>query len=154
MYQSIKPVKLRIPNTMEGSEKVLLPVFTKRKSIGEDVNNILEMTVDQHEGDGIKREGFSSLCPIKTGIWGPTWGAVLWSAFHNDNKHDGDQPDQCGAAGHWFCTRSLTSRIYCVSLERWDQSHTVWFLCIFTEQLQDAWSIGTSIGPRAKVPLG
>lgn len=46
---------------MEGrSEKVLLPGFTKKKSIAEDVNDILEMTVDQCEGDGIKRPDFSS----------------------------------------------------------------------------------------------
>lgn len=61
MYQSIKPTKLGIPNLLEGrSEKVLLPGFTKRKSRAEDINDILEMTMGQHEGDGIKRLDFSS----------------------------------------------------------------------------------------------
>lgn len=45
---------------MEGrSEKVLLLGFSKRESVAEEVNDILEMTVDQHEGDGIKRPDFS-----------------------------------------------------------------------------------------------
>ena len=63
MYQSIKPIKLSIRDLVEGrSEKVLLPGFTKRKSVAEDVNDILEMTVDQHEGDVIKMlDFFSSL---------------------------------------------------------------------------------------------
>lgn len=60
MRQSIKPVKLSIPGSVEGSEKVLLPGFTKRVSVAENVNGILEMTADQCEGDGIKRQGFSS----------------------------------------------------------------------------------------------
>ena len=61
MYQSIKPIKLSVPDLVEGRyEKVLLPGFIKRKSIAEDVNDILEMIVDQHEGDGIRRLDFSS----------------------------------------------------------------------------------------------
>lgn len=60
MCQSIKCIKLSIPKIVKGSEKVLLPHFTKRKRIAEDITDILEMTVDQHEGDGIKRQGFSS----------------------------------------------------------------------------------------------
>lgn len=61
MYQSIKPIKLSIPSLVEWrSEKVLLPGFTKRKSIAEDADDILEMTVDQHKGDGIKPPDFSS----------------------------------------------------------------------------------------------
>lgn len=38
---------------------MFLPGFSKRESIAEEVNDILEMTVDQHEGDGIKRPDFS-----------------------------------------------------------------------------------------------
>lgn len=91
------------------------------------------------------------LRPIKTGIWGQTWGTVLWSAFYNDKEHDRDKLNQRRTAGRWFYARSLTNQIFYVSPEWQDQSHTLWFLCIFIG-LHCAWSVETALGPTGKAP--
>lgn len=87
------------------------------------------------------------LRPIKTGIWGQTWGAVLWSAFYNNNMtgisltsaelQDADFMQEVSQIRFSVC---LLSDKTC---------DTLWFLCIFTE-IHSSWSVETALGPTAK----